>query len=251
MSLEWAHKLIRKTGFDVVRYHPRGSIPPDIDAHDWELIKSVQPYTQTDPERIFALIQAINYIIRCKIPGSIVECGVWLGGSMMAVARLLRESGHVERDLYLYDTFEGMVSPTPKDVDLLGNSAEAHFEKVKRSQDSSDWDYVPLDQVQRNLGLVGYDPKRIHFIKGRIEDTIPASAPDEIALLRLDTDWYESTKHELNHLYPRLSRGGVLLIDDYGHWQGSRKATDEYITENDLPLMLNRIGYAGRIAVKI
>ena len=78
----------------------------------------------------------------------------------------------------------------------------------------------------------GYPPERIHFVRGPVEETLPAGAPDEIALLRLDTDWYESTRHELEHLYPRLAAGGVLLVDDYGHWEGARKAVDEYFADH-------------------
>lgn len=89
------------------------------------------------------------------------------------------------------------------------------------------------------------------YVKGKVEDTLPVNKPaGKIALLRLDTDWYESTKHELNILFPMLVQNGVLIIDDYGHWQGCRKAVDEYIQENKLPLLLNRIDYTGRIAIK-
>jgi O-methyltransferase len=86
---------------------------------------------------------------------------------------------------------------------------------------------------------------------GKVEDTFPKDTPDKIAILRLDTDWYESTRHELIHLYPKLSIGGVLIIDDYGHWEGARKAVDEYINDNTLRILLNRIDYTGRIAVKM
>jgi len=113
------------------------------------------------------------------------------------------------------------------------------------------WAYSPLEEVKRNLRLTGYDESRITYIQGKVEDTIPVRASERIALLRLDTDWYESTYHELVHLYPRLSVGGVLIIDDYGHWQGARRAVDQYIEENRLKILLNRIDYTGRIAVKL
>jgi len=90
----------------------------------------------------------------------------------------------------------------------------------------------------------------MRFIVGKVEDTIPGEAPGKIAILRLDTDWYESTKHELINLYPKLSTGGVLIIDDYGHWEGARKAVDEYIHDQRLRILLNRIDYTGRIAVR-
>lgn len=89
------------------------------------------------------------------------------------------------------------------------------------------------------------------FVKGKVEDTVPEKAPDRISLLRLDTDWYESTYHGLLHLYPRLSVGGVLIIDDYGHWAGAKKAVDQYLNENHLKLLLNRIDDTGRIGVKL
>jgi O-methyltransferase len=97
---------------------------------------------------------------------------------------------------------------------------------------------------------VGYPEEQIHFVEGPVEETVPGSAPAELALLRLDTDWYESTKHELEHLYPRLARGGVLILDDYGYWQGARRAVDEYLAGLDSPLLLNRIDHTARIALK-
>src|SRR5207244_6492838 len=109
------------------------------------------------------------------------------------------------------------------------------------------WAYAPIEEVESNLRGTGYPPDKLHFVAGRVEDTLQRYAPDRIALLRLDTDWYESTRHELVHLFPRLTDGGVLIIDDYGHWAGSRKAVDEYFaTEGRRPL-LSRIDYTGRI----
>ena len=107
-----------------------------------------------------------------------------------------------------------------------------------------------MEAVQKNLLGTGYDGNRLKFIKGKVEDTVPGYAPRHISLLRLDTDWYKSTLHELVHLYPRLSVGGVLIIDDYGHWRGCRKATDQYFEENNIHVLLNRIDYTGRVAVK-
>jgi predicted O-methyltransferase YrrM len=107
-----------------------------------------------------------------------------------------------------------------------------------------------MEDVAEALRTTGYDQRRVHLIKGKVEDTVPGAAPETIALLRLDTDWYESTRHELEHLFPRLSPGGVIIIDDYGHWQGARRATDEYLQQNRIRLLLNRIDYTARIGVK-
>ncbi len=112
------------------------------------------------------------------------------------------------------------------------------------------WCYSPIDEVKTNLAKSGYNMGNIHFVKGKVEDTIPHSEIKDIALLRLDTDWYESTKHELIHLYDRLVSGGVLIIDDYGHWSGSRKAVDEFFAERGLSIFLHRIDYTGRMAIK-
>ena len=109
---------------------------------------------------------------------------------------------------------------------------------------------APFEEVSRNMFSTGYDRARINFVRGKVEDTLPASAPAEIALLRLDTDWYESTSHELVHLYPRLVKGGILIIDDYGHFAGAKKAVDEYFQEYSIPIFFNRIDYTGRLAVK-
>ena len=112
------------------------------------------------------------------------------------------------------------------------------------------WCYAPLDAVREAVLSSGYPSRKITFVKGRVEDTLPQAAPEKIAILRLDTDWYESTRHELETLYPRLVRGGVLILDDYGHWQGAKKAVDEYIEKNDLKLFLSRTDYTGRVAIK-
>lgn len=245
-----ARRLIRHLGFDLVRYREQPPFPLDFDQETIDIICSVRPYTTTSDERVFSLIQAVKYVLRANIPGSIVECGVWRGGSMMAVAYTLKRLGEYDKDLYLFDTYEGMSKPTDADINFKGEPASIRFEASKRSNDSSGWRYAPIEEVQGNLLGTGYSRDKLKFIKGKVEDTIPDFAPSQISVLRLDTDFYESTQHELIHLYPRLSVGGVLLIDDYGHWQGCRKAVDEYFMHNRIPILLNRVDYTGRIAVK-
>ena len=170
---------------------------------------------------------------------------------MMAVAETLLRAGDTSRSLYLFDTFEGMPPPTENDVDIDGVTAGSLLDRSDKESDESVWCRATLDVVKKALGSTGYPSEKIHFIKGMVEKNIPHFAPEKIALLRLDTDWYESTKHEMEHLFPRLSRGGVLIIDDYGHWQGARKAIDEYLEKNDVKILLNRIYYTSRIAVKV
>jgi O-methyltransferase len=118
-------------------------------------------------------------------------------------------------------------------------------------KESSVWCLATINDVEQNMKATSYVPSNIIYVKGKVENTIPTLSPDKvIALLRLDTDWYESTKHELIHLYPELTKGGVLIIDDYGHWDGCRKAVDEYFNNTDSSILLNRVDYTGRIGIK-
>ncbi|MGQ0577424.1 MAG: TylF/MycF/NovP-related O-methyltransferase [Betaproteobacteria bacterium] len=240
--------LARRFGVDIVPY-PR--VLEGVDEMTAQTIDAVRPYTMTSDQRVAALCDAVRYVVSNRVPGDIVECGVWKGGSMMAVARTLLELGERTRDLRLFDTFEGMTAPTGQDVALTGESAaDLMAASTDREDADSVWCRAPLDVVRQAMASVGYDGSKIHYIKGRVEDTIPDSAPGRIALLRLDTDWYESTRHEMIHLFPRLSVGGVLILDDYGHWLGARRAVDEYLQEHNVPLFLQKIDYTGRYAVK-
>ncbi|MGC1620303.1 MAG: TylF/MycF/NovP-related O-methyltransferase [Candidatus Acidiferrum sp.] len=241
------HKSFRLFGLDIVHFPPREKeCPSDFGKEEVEILRAVRRWTMTSPERIYALIQGVRYVSANRIAGAIVECGVWKGGSMAAAARTLLQMHDVSRDLYLFDTFEGMSEPTANDVDYSGKRAN----EVMQENSSFKCADAPLEQVREVLYGTGYPKDRIRFVPGKVEDSIPGSAPDVIALLRLDTDWYESTKHELTHLFPRLSKAGVIIIDDYGHWKGSRQACDEYFAENRVSVLLNRIDYTGRIALK-
>lgn len=213
---------------------------------DVDIWKQVSPFTMTSPQRVQALVDSVRYLQRHQIPGAFVECGVWRGGSMMAAALAL--AGSTDRELFLFDTYEGMPPPGDVDVDYTGASAAS-----RTANDPSRVEHITavarLDEVRRNMALIDYPDAQIHYVAGRVEETVPAMAPDQIALLRLDTDWYESTHHELHHLFPRLVSGGVLIVDDYGHWRGARKAVDEYLDSSGIQLLLCRIDFSGRIAV--
>jgi O-methyltransferase len=241
--------LLRRLGYAPVRREDQTSrweLPPDFDPALVELCEAVRPYTLTSPERIAALREAVRYVVRAEVPGAIVECGVWRGGSMLVVLRTLLELGVDDRDLYLFDTFTHMPHPGPEDVDLFGTPAADAYEAASAAEA---FRYLPLEEVRAVLEGTGYPPARLHFVPGLIEDTIPAEAPEQIALCRLDTDWYRSTAHEMAHLYPRLPRGGVLLIDDYGNFMGAKKAVDEYFATHGPPVLLQRIDFTGRLVI--
>jgi O-methyltransferase len=249
----YVRPLLHTMGIDVVRHRdPKlgAKLPKDFDEDSARIFRAVEPYTMTGPERVYSLLRAVEYVVSANIPGDFVECGVWRGGSTMAMALTLLKLGVRNRRLHLYDTYSGMNAPTDIDVSIQGEPAETEFQRTKTSDDASTWCYSSLDEVRRNVFSTGYPADQVHFIQGKVEDTIPGHIPSQIALLRLDTDWYESTKHEMTHLFPLLAPRGVLLIDDYGHWAGARKAVDEYLAEHGISMLLNRVDYTARIGVK-
>jgi O-methyltransferase len=237
--------LFRCFGLDIVRYRSPIS---DLSNEDQRIVSRVTPFTLTSVERVATLINAVTYVTTNDIPGDIAECGVWRGGSMMTVALVLLARSDTSRSLYLYDTFEGMTPPSDYDIRSDGIVAKSEFERI--SQENKKWHYAGLEDVRNNMLSTGYPEDKIHFIKGKIEETIPDNISPHLSILRLDTDFYESTKHELVHLFPLLDSKGVLIIDDYGWWQGSKKAVDEYFSEIKRTVYLHRIDQTGRILIK-
>ncbi len=204
----------------------------------------------TSVERMYALWDAVRHVCRSRIEGDIVECGVWRGGSSMVAALTLAQEGDSERRLWLYDTFEGMSEPSERDVTVHGMSARDNWQSISTTPGDPTMAAASLPEVEANMASTGIAPERVEYVRGPVEQTIPASAPDRIALLRLDTDWYESTRHELEHLWDRLEPGGVLIVDDYGHWAGARQAVDEFFARREDAPLLARVDYTGRMGVK-
>lgn len=216
---------------------------------DLSIMKRIDSYTMTSIERQIALIDAVRYLVRRGVQGCFVECGVWRGGSIMAAMLTLIDEGASDRNIFLYDTFKGMTPPTDVDVTFDGTPAAVHLKNDRHG--TGYWCLASLDDVKSNLKVTGYPEDRVNYIQGPVEQTLPAFGPEEdIALLRLDTDWYESTKHELIHLFPKLCPGGVLIIDDYGYWQGARLAVDEYLSQVKKQYYMHRIDFTGRIMIK-
>jgi len=228
---------------------------PDIALSDPEftqLYRNLATVTLTSPQLAYALRCATLYLSRSGVVGDIVECGVWRGGSMALTATTLLRAGDHERQLWLYDTFGWEWEPEgPHDGFVAAGrapaSAPAPAEPPPTSAKSSG---TSKAEVLDLLTRTGYPAGKLHLVQGLVQTTIPAHAPDRIALLRLDTDLYDSTLHELEHLYPRLTRGGVLIVDDYGKLSGATKAVDEYFAAVAHPPLLQRIDVQGRMAVK-
>lgn len=216
---------------------------PEASAKDCELVATYGQYSMTTPLRQWTLLKAIQYVDRLNIPGDIVECGVWRGGNMMLA------KAASSRRVWLYDTFAGMTEPTEHDVRPNGKSA-IPIQKSYQKDTHNEWAYASLGEVKENFRRHDLLDKSVIFRKGMVEDTLKSErSPDNISILRLDTDWYESTLIELAMLYPKLSRGGVLIIDDYGTWLGAKKAVDEYFGDR-APYMFP-VDRGCRMAVKV
>lgn len=221
----------------------------DMDVRFRKIFDLCSPYTMTSVNSMYSLFQSVIYIVDNKIDGDFVECGVWRGGSAMIIAETLSMLGVSDRKIYLYDTFEGMPRPGEKDSKIRGiTSANEMWEKEKNK--NGGWYIASIEEVAGNLKKTNYQNENFILVKGVVEDTIPETIPQSISLLRLDTDFYTSTYHEFTHLYPILSQKGVLIIDDYGSWRGSRDATDKYFKEKNINLFLHKID-TGSIAIKV
>ena len=250
MLLKYLNKLTARFGYLVIpEVVP---LPPDIASDETfvALYNQVKAFTMTSPERLYSLYQSVHYVVRNNIPGDFVECGVWKGGSCMMMALVLKRLNVNDRKIYLYDTFEGMSEPTSDDKQFSGEHAGELLNQADRADENSVWCFSTLEEVQSNVYSTGYDTGLFVFTKGKVEESIPGVVPSRISLLRLDTDWYESTYHELIYLYPILTENGILIIDDFGHWEGAKKAVIQYFNEKNLKPFIQRVDYTGRLIIK-
>lgn len=236
--------VAKKTG-----YHLSRSVTPTTDSsfsdRERRILQQCDGRTMTPPNSIVNLIAATEYVSRNRIDGAFVECGVWRGGSAMAFALTIMEEKTTFRDMFLYDTFEGFTDTIDDDFRIKdGKRAKNIFLRDKNYICQAD-----LDDVKTGLSTTNYPLESIRFVRGDVVKTIPANLPKSISILRLDTDYYESTIWELRHLFPLLSKGGVLIVDDYDYWNGSRKACNEYFEEIGMSNLLIRLE-SGRMLVK-
>jgi O-methyltransferase len=236
--------LLGRLGLEVRRVNAMPAFP-EATALDVEIMRSVAPYTLTSYERRWALVSAVHYVVRGNIEGDFVECGVWRGGSAMTMAKKLIHLGRTDRPIWLYDTFSGMTAPVEHDTETATGR-----EAREMLMDESVRCVAGIEDVKSNLAGTGYPPELLRFVPGDVAQTLTQRVPERIALLRLDTDWYESTKVEMEVLFPRLVSGGVCIIDDYGHWDGARKAIDGYLAREHANVLLSRIDGTGRMFVK-
>lgn len=234
------NKALSLIGYEIIAIKTKSQ---SMDKYFLEKYNKCKPYTMTDIHRMYATYQATNYILKNDIKGSFVECGVWKGGNTMLMALTLKRLGE-KRNIWLYDTFQGMSKPTKNDKNRKGKKAEYMYKQRKK------WCYSSLEEVRQNMMTTNYNQENIYYIKGKVENTLKKYIPKKIALLRLDTDFYKSTKKEMEILYPKLAKGGVLIIDDYDVWQGARKAVNEYFSKHNINPLLHLTGNGGRMMIK-
>lgn len=250
--LRW---VLARKGFGLVHLEPSPTnpfFPTDLGLEVEETFASVSPFTMTGIERVQALVNAVRYVVQARVEGAIVECGVWKGGSMMAVARTLLEVGESHRELWLFDTFTGLTEPSDLDSSAGGLTAKSYINQAGNlagAHRESHLCIANVETVRVNLEATGYPPSHLHFVVGDVLETLPVEELVRIALLRLDTDWYESTRHELDHLFSKMTPGGVLICDDYNFWMGHRKAIDDYFSELGESLLMCRIDSSAVLAV--
>ena len=210
-------------------------------------------YSMTGYERMYFLIKAIEHIKYDKIDGDFVECGVWKGGNLILFEKMM-EKLKIKRKIYAYDTFEGMPEPGKFDYTYKKESAKKIINSLRQKKADPKKNIVlaecSLEKVKQNYNKNTKLNKNLTCVKGQVEKTlkIKKNLPKKISILRIDTDWYESTKVELEILFPLLSKNGFLIIDDYGYWSGAKKAVDNYFQKKSVSLF--KIDFTSRFVIK-
>lgn len=230
---------------------PADALPVEATSSDREIISAVAEYSMATPIRIWNAIRLVRYAVDREIPGDIVECGVWRGGISFAMLLEARRLGDVQRRLYMYDTFEGMTQPSALDRDAASQTSASELLRMSPRQVGSNiWCIAGMNQVDAARKSLGIPDSAVRMIAGDVLNTLAEVRPAEIAVLRLDTDWYESTRAELETLYPLLSTRGALIVDDYGHWLGARRAVDEFLASQSPTPFVHVVDGTARYLIK-
>ncbi len=204
-----------------------------FDAEKSRIIRAARPYTMLTWRELSALYDAAATIERENIPGAIAEFGVCNGGSTGVMSAVVEASN---REIWMFDSWEGLPEPTSEDVTCLGEKGEKGI--CLGSQERVQ------DLLFNKLGLAR---ARKHFVKGWFDATVPArgSQIGQIALLHLDGDWYDSIKICLDHLYDQVADGGFIVLDDYGYWEGAKKATHDFLDSRGIQVEIVMIDDTG------
>ncbi|HSB10357.1 MAG TPA: TylF/MycF/NovP-related O-methyltransferase [Blastocatellia bacterium] len=217
----------------------------DLTLHSWDSIsrgefarfyRLVRPYTMSSNARLRGLHRGVRHVVMNNTLGDVVECGAARGGSAALMGLTLNRLD-ARRTLWVFDTFEGLPPPTLDDPD---------FETAKLYTGTCRGELDEVEALFERLGILSNSK----FVKGLFQETLPACTVEKIAVLHVDGDWYDSVRVCLDHLYDRVSPGGIIQIDDYGHWAGARKAVDEFLRQRDIDVALRRLDYTGRQFIK-
>jgi O-methyltransferase len=227
--------------------------PPELSIQEIQAITYVKNnhLTMGSILKLIDTAMAVKYIIKNNISGDFVECGVWRGGHSILAKKIFELNGS-DKKVWMFDTFTGMSKPNAVDAKISKPDKAIIKYNLTKNKNFTSWCYAPLNIVINNCIKANINLKQIYFIKGDVLKTLnKENLPESISFLRLDTDFYKSTKKELEILYPRIAKNGVITIDDYGSWQGSRKAVDEYFLKNKVNLFFNIVNYSQRTAIKL
>jgi len=253
--------VINLFGFDVVRYQrDKNNIKKLLNTSPlYQEIRKENPLlfntNQQLSTKLYTTFCVTKYIVENDIEGDFVECGVYKGQMIAMMSATLLKLGVDDRKIYLFDTFKGMTGISRYDYkdNREGYTYQYNLDRQNKMQ-KEDYNlrcYSPREAVLNYILQTGYSESNFIFKEGDVLDTLPTSEINKISFLRLDTDWYESTKHELDHLYQLLVRGGVFVQDDYGSWAGARKAVDEFFAENKKKPLLFRMGKSEIATIKL
>ena len=232
--------------YEIRKVNEKKKVIIEVNNYEKKLINKCLQYSMTNFERMWSLIQSFHHVRQESLVGDFVECGVWKGGNIILLKKLI-EKFNFKKNIYGFDTFEGMVEPSFYDVNYNNKSAKKMFDEHKKKDIG--FAMCSLDDVKRNIKK-NTKTNNIFLIKGKVENTLKnkKKLPKKISILRLDTDFYESTKIELEILFPRLVKGGVLIVDDYGFWKGAKKAVDEYFC--DYRQFMHYVDHSCRLLIK-
>jgi len=195
----------------------------------------VRSYTMVGLKRLDNIQSCIESVVANNIPGDFIETGVWRGGSTIFMRAVLKAYGILDRRVWVADSFEGLPKPN---AELYPADLGDMHHTVKELA-------IPLDQVQAHFQKFGLLDEQVRFLKGWFRDTLPTAPIAKLAVLRLDGDLYESTMDALVHLYPKLSIGGYVIVDDYGAIDACRKAIDDFRQTHGIEEEMHWIDWTG------
>lgn len=192
----------------------------------------IPKYTMVSPRMLFELDDLTREVLKSGVRGSIVECGVWNGGSAAIMAATARDCS-ADVDYWLFDSFEGLPKPTDDDP---AEVQDYYFQG---------WNTGTAERAREAMQRVGVDPRRLNICAGWFEDTFPQQKIDSIAVLHIDSDWYESVLRCLEAWFDKVAVGGVIILNDYNQWHGCNKAVADFIERRKLQITIHDSGKVG------